>query len=178
MATPPGHVLQWHDSWDAAAHGRSLQAHNLYILCKLCLAACRLAACATLYHHARRPQVRKPASQPGRLVLQTRLSVASLVQGLLPMQPFSLSCPPARLRRFGHTPLMAALTQQHTTTVKALMAGGARMTSSGSDFTTNWPSSATWNPTAASSKEAIAAKLTPGRIAECQAMCAHPPAPG
>ena len=54
--------------------------------------------------------------------------------------------------------------------MQALLAGGARMTASASNFTVNWPSSATWNPAAASSKDALAADLTPAKIAVAQAM--------
>ncbi|KAK9824802.1 hypothetical protein WJX74_009932 [Apatococcus lobatus] len=76
--------------------------------------------------------------------------------------------PPAN--SWGHTPLMCALTFQQAKTVKVLKAGGARMTASGTNFTSNWPSSVTWNPASANNKQALAAKMTPDRVAQCQAM--------
>ncbi|KAK9832755.1 hypothetical protein WJX84_006103 [Apatococcus fuscideae] len=65
---------------------------------------------------------------------------------------------------------MCALTFQQAKTVKVLKAGGARMTASGTNFTSDWPSSVTWNPASANNKQALAAKMTLDRVAQCQAM--------
>ena len=86
---------------------------------------------------------------------------------LVPCLPYLLShC--TSYSRWGHTPLMAALTMNQTATVKVLNQGAARLMALGT--TRSFVSSKTWNPSDQASGTAQAAGLNQQKIAQCQAM--------